>query len=121
MESKSYTWKSVEANLSLKITPFISKDSCITLNIELEQSEFTPRTDMEAPPGLTTRSFKSIIKVQSEDVVLLGGIERNIDEKSADGLPFISRIPVLKWIFGTSKKNKSDYKLNILIKSSVTY
>jgi len=121
VESKSYTWKSVEANLSLKITPFISKDSCITLNIELEQSEFTPRTDMEAPPGLTTRSFKSIIKVQSEDVVLLGGIERNIDEKSADGLPFISRVPVLKWIFGTTKKNKSDYKLNILIKSSVTY
>ncbi|MPM01011.1 hypothetical protein SDC9_47248 [bioreactor metagenome] len=121
IESKSYTWKSVEANLNLKIIPFISEDSTITLKIEIEQSEFTPRTDLEAPPGLTTRSFKSTINVNSEDVVLLGGIERNLNDSGSSGLPLISRIPVLKWIFGKSSKNKKDYKLNIFIKPSVIF
>jgi type IV pilus assembly protein PilQ len=121
VESRSYVWKSVEANLSLKIIPFVSKDSSITLNIELEQSEFTPRTDAEAPPGLTTRSFKSIISVKSNDVVLLGGIERNALEKSSEGLPFIARIPVLKWIFGRSVKANSDQKLNVFIKPTLVY
>lgn len=121
VESKSYIWKNVEANLSLKIIPFVSKDSSITLNIELEQSEFTPRTDAEAPPGLTTRSFKSIISVKSNDVVLLGGIERNASEKSSEGLPFIARIPVLKWIFGRSIKVNSDQKLNVFIKPTLVY
>ena len=119
IQSESFIWKSVEANLSLKITPFISEDQTITLDVEIEQTEFTAREDKDAPPGTATRKFKSIVRVKNEDMVLLGGIERNSREKSSQGLPFIARVPVLKWIFGTTKDNKSVQKLNVFIKSTV--
>lgn len=119
IQSESYQWKNVEANLSLDITPYVSLDSCITMQIDLTQSEFTEREEKDAPPGKTTRSFNSIIKVRNEEMVLLGGIERNLSSRTSSGLPFIARVPVLRWIFGTSSKRRSVQKLNVFIKPTV--
>lgn len=119
VQSTSYVWKSVEANMTLTITPYVSKDGHITMTIDLSQSEFTERTEKEAPPGTTTRSFKSMVRVRNEEMVLLGGIDRQSHEKSSQGLPFIARIPVLKWIFGTHKNNRQERRLNVFIKPTV--
>jgi len=119
IQSEFYTWKNIEANLSIKITPYVSLNNQITLEIEIEQTEFTEREEETAPPGSITRSFKSQITVQNEDMVLLGGIDKNTKEKSSKGLPFLARIPVIKWLFGSSKNNKIDRKLNIFIKPTV--
>ena len=122
--SESYTWKEVNADLSLEIVPFVSKNGKITLNIKIRQSQFTERegkVNEEAPPGAVVREFESQIQVHDQEMVLLGGIDNNTKEKSASGLPFIARVPVLKWIFGKSKNNKVDQKLNVFIKPNVIY
>lgn len=119
VQSTSYVWKSVEANMTLSITPYVSEDGHITMTIDLSQSEFTDRTEKEAPPGTTTRSFRSMVRVRNEEMVLLGGIDRQSHEKSSQGLPFIARIPVLKWIFGMHKNNKQERRLNVFIKPTV--
>ena len=119
IQSESYQWKNVEANLSLDITPYVSLDSCITMQIDLTQSEFTEREDKDAPPGTTTRSFVSIIKVRNEEMVLLGGIERNMSSRVSTGLPFIARVPILRWLFGSSSKKVSTQKLNVFIKPTI--
>lgn len=119
VQSTSYVWKSVEANMTLSITPYVSEDGHITMTIDLSQSEFTDRTEKEAPPGTTTRSFRSMVRVRNEEMILLGGIDRQSHEKSSQGLPFIARIPVLKWIFGMHKNNKQERRLNVFIKPTV--
>lgn len=121
IQSESYIWKNVEANLSVKITPFVSSRGKITLAVEIEQSEFTAREEKDAPPGSATRSFKSQIRVDDGDMVLLGGIDRNSREKTSSGFPFLSRIPVLKWLFGQTTNNRVDEKLNVFIKPQVVY
>lgn len=121
IESKSYQWKSIEANFTLDITPYVSQDSCITLTIDLTQTDFASNNAQleEGPPSTTTRSFNSIIKVQNQDMVLLGGIEKSRSDRNSSGLPFISRIPILRWIFGKTKKEKSTEKLNVFIKPTI--
>lgn len=119
ISSESYQWKSVDANLSIKVTPYVSEDRQITLEIEFEQTEFTDRTAEDAPPGTATRSFKSIVKVQNEEMVLLGGLDRNTMERSSRGVPFLARVPVIKWFFGKEKRNKVERTLNIFIKPTV--
>lgn len=119
IQSDSYTWKSIDANLSLRIVPYVGQDNNITLEVEIEQSEFTGKEEKDAPPTTATRSFKSLIRVKDGEMVLLGGIERNSRERTSRGLPFISRIPVLKWLFGSTKNNKVSQKLNIFIKPTV--
>lgn len=119
IQSESYTWKSIEANLVVKITPLVSEDNQITLDVDIEQSEFTPREEKDAPPGTVTRKFKSIVRVEDGEMVLLGGIEKSSDEINSSGLPFLSRSRFFRWLFGSSKKSKSSHKLNIFIKPSV--
>lgn len=119
ISSESYQWKSVDANLSIKVTPYVSTDRQITLEIEFEQTEFTGREQENAPPGTATRSFRSIVKVQNEEMVLLGGLDRNSMEKSARGIPFLARVPIIKWFFGKEKRNKVERTLNVFIKPTV--
>ncbi len=121
LQSETYQWKNVEANMTLDIVPYVSLDSCITLKIDLSQSEFTERESKseDAPPGTTTRSFNSIIKVKNQETILLGGIERNSVSQSSSGLPLIARIPILKWLFGSSAKTKRMQKLNVFIKPTI--
>ena len=119
ISSESYQWKSVDANLSVKVTPYVSTDRQITLEIEFEQTEFTGREQENAPPGTATRSFKSIVKVRNEEMVLLGGLDRNSMEKSSRGIPFLARVPIIKWFFGKEKRNKVERTLNVFIKPTV--
>lgn len=119
ISSESYQWKSVDANLSIKVTPYVSTDRQITLEIEFEQTEFTGREQENAPPGTATRSFKSIVKVQNEEMVLLGGLDRNSMERSTRGIPFLARVPIIKWFFGKEKRNKVERTLNVFIKPTV--
>jgi type IV pilus assembly protein PilQ len=119
MATESYVWKPIDANLEIKITPFVSEDRQITLDIAIDQKEFTTREEPEAPPGTATRSFKSLIRVQNQEMVLLGGIDQNTREKSGRGLPWIARVPVIKWFFGKSKDNKNERRLNVFIKPTL--
>lgn len=121
LQSESYLWKNVEANFVLEITPFVSLDSVITLQVNLDQAEFTVResSDENAPPGMTKRSFNSIIKVKDQEMVLLGGIEKNLTDTSSRGLPFLARIPVLRLLFGNTTKVRSSEKLNVFIKPTI--
>lgn len=118
---QSGTWKSTEANLSIKIIPFVSKDENVTLTISVEKSSFLARVGENAPPGKATQKFESMISVRNNEMILLGGLDELDNENSGTGTPFFSRIPVIKWFFSSRKNRKEKSKLHIFIKPTVTY
>lgn len=118
---QSGTWNPTEANLSVKIKPYVSKDEQITLELAVEKSSFLGRAGENAPPGKATQSFDSVIRVKNNEMVLLGGLDELNKENAGTGTPVISRIPILKWFFsGRSSKNKKS-KLHLFVKPTVTY
>ena len=118
---QSGSWKSTEANLSIKITPYVSTDENVTLTISVEKSSFLGRAGENAPPGKATQQFDSMVRVKNNEMVLLGGLDELENENSGTGTPFFSRIPVIKWFFSSRKKRKEKNKLHIFIKPTVTY
>lgn len=119
IQSSSYEWKYVDANMELRIVPVVSGNRDITLAIEITQTEFTDQQDNESPPGTTTRSFRSEIRVSNGETVLLGGIERNARERSSSGLPFAARAPILRWLLGQAVDNDQTRQLTVFIKPTV--
>lgn len=112
----------VDAEFSLKIKPLVSGDGQITLDINVVQSTFNGvKVADEAPPGMNTREFNSIIRVKNQDLVILGGLEKQVKNDSGTGIPVLSRIPILKWFFSSRKREDSKNKLTILIKPTVIY
>lgn len=118
---QSGQWKSTEANLSVLIKPFVSKDEQITLSINVERSNFLARQGKDSPPGKATQQFESLIRCKNGEMILMGGLNELERENSGTGTPWVSRIPILKWIFSSRKKKKSKSKLHIFIKPKVVY
>ena len=110
----------IDANLSIKIRPIVSGDGKITLSIDVMQSSFSSEpTDEGAPPNIDTRRFNSTLKVRDKDVVVLGGLEVNSKSNSGSGVPFLARIPVIKWLFSKRVRTASNAKLSVLIRPTV--
>ena len=119
--TQSQRFNKVEANLSIKLNPIVSGDEHVTLQIEAEFSDFVEPTIEGAPPGNATRKFLSNIRVKNEEMIVLGGLEEARKSSGSSGMPVLSRIPILKWIFSSRKKSKRDDKLVIFIKPTVVY
>ncbi|GAB3433047.1 type II secretion system protein GspD [Niabella aquatica] len=111
----------VEANLSLNIRPFVSADEDVTLNMEMDITNFTAQTDIKTPPPTATSKFNSTIRVKNDDMVLLGGIERSEKGESSSGIPFLSRIPVLKWIFSSRTNRNTKVVSIVFIRPTIIY
>jgi len=112
----------IDADLSIGIRPLVSGDGNITLSINVLQSSFNgERIDPEAPPGMDSREFTSTIRVKDKDVVILGGIEESSKNNSGSGVPFLARIPLIKYLFSKRTRTASKSKLSILIKPTIIY
>ncbi|MFD2162282.1 type II secretion system protein GspD [Paradesertivirga mongoliensis] len=103
----------VEANLAINIRPIVSGDDQVTLNIDIDISDFIGNPPLNAPPPTSTSRFTSIIRAKNEDMIVLGGLERTERSESGDGVPFLARIPGIKWLF--SSREKSDSKVTTLV------
>ena len=106
----------IKAGLTLSVKPYVAGNDQVTLDIFVTQSMFNKRIAPEAPPGIQAREFSSIIRMQNKDIAILGGLEQRLHDNSGSGVPFLARIPIIKWLF-SERVRKSDYKkLIVLIK-----
>lgn len=119
--SEITNYEPIDAELGLTIKPLVSGDGQVTLDIFVVQSSFGLRIAKDAPPDLSSREFSSIIRVQDQDIVVLGGLEEQTKNDSGSGVPFLARIPVIKWLFSSRKRTDSKAKLTVLIKPTVIY
>ncbi|MDQ3109903.1 MAG: general secretion pathway protein GspD [Bacteroidota bacterium] len=115
------TYKPLNADLAISITPMVSGDEQVTMNISVKQSTFTKRVSDTGPFGTTQRSFESVVRVKNQQMILLGGLEEDVDNESGKGVPLLSRLPFFKWIFGLHTKTKAKTRLSVLIRPTVIY
>lgn len=113
-------YQPINAEMALHIMPLMSGDGSITMSLNVIQSSFNDtRIDEQAPPGMNSREFSSTIRVKDQDVIILGGLEEEINNNSGSGVPFLAKIPLLKWFFSSQKKEDRERKLSILIKPTI--
>ncbi|NTE04319.1 type II and III secretion system protein [Agrobacterium tumefaciens] len=111
----------VNANLEIDIKPVVSGDDQVTLNINVNISDFIGSPPLNAPPPKSTSKFSSIIRAKNEDMIVLGGLERTESTESGSGIPVLSRIPVLKWLFSSREKANNKVVTLVFIKPTILY
>ncbi|MEM9143445.1 MAG: hypothetical protein AAGA86_10695, partial [Bacteroidota bacterium] len=73
--SEIRNYEPIDAELAVSIKPLVSGDGQVTLDINVIQSDFSgERIEDDAPPGLTSREFSSIIRMQNQDLAIVGGL-----------------------------------------------
>lgn len=111
----------VEANLAIGITPIVSGDDQVTLKIKVDISDFIGIPPNNAPPPTSNSKFESILRAHNEDMIVLGGIERTENSENASGIPLLSRIPILKWLFSSRTKTKGKVVTVVFIKPTIIH
>lgn len=119
---QSRSFKPLNADFSMTINPIVSGDEQITLTISVKQSSFTNQSGGKGSPyNTTSRDFQSLIRVKNQEMIMLGGLDNDNKNETSSGVPILSRIPIIKWIFSSRTKTKSKSKLTIFIKPTVLY
>jgi type IV pilus assembly protein PilQ len=115
----SNTYTETKADLKIEIKPIVSGDDQVTLNIKVNISDFTSIPTDGSPPPTSNSNFQSIIRAHNEDTIVLGGIERTENDESGSGIPILSRIPILKYIFSSRSKTKAKVVTVVFIKPTI--
>lgn len=109
----------IDVELGLTIKPSVTSDGHVLLDIYVIQSSFGQRIADDAPPDINSRNFTSIIRMQDQDIAILGGLEEQYRNNSGSGVPFLARIPIIKWLFSSRVREARKSKLTVLIKPTV--
>jgi type IV pilus assembly protein PilQ len=59
------------------------------------------------------------LRIRDQDVVILGGLEVDSKSNSGSGVPFLAKIPLIKWLFSKRVRTAQKSKLSVLIKPSI--
>jgi len=93
----------IDTGVLLQVTPHINAGGLVTLEVQAEVSEPGPTTEVCEAPPINTRSVQTIVSVQSGQTMVMGGLIGDLKSNTSEGLPLLSRIPILGGLFGTQE------------------
>ncbi|HWU91050.1 MAG TPA: secretin N-terminal domain-containing protein, partial [Kofleriaceae bacterium] len=101
-------------NLTLNVTPHISSNDGVRLEIEQETKDIGG-SDAELGPTWAERKLKTQVVVHDQQSVVIGGLIQERDIYSVTKVPLLGDIPILGYLFKYSKKTKKKTNLLILL------
>jgi general secretion pathway protein D len=105
-----------DTGVILRITPRVNKNGLVLLDIAQEISDVVPTTTSNIDsPTIQQRRISSTVAVRTGETIALGGLIRDSHSRSREGLPYLSRIPLLGELFGSNNKNNRRTELIVLI------
>lgn len=110
---QTYDYRDV--GVKLKVTPQITSDNMVTLSIEQEIKQVADSSVGSTAPTTLTRSTNTSVKLKNHSIMVISGMIRDDSSRSLSGIPGLSQIPVLGWLFKreTSRVNKTNVMLFI--------
>jgi pilus assembly protein CpaC len=101
--------------VALKITPQADSNGAVRSRIEVEASSVDATTPSPSGPALKTRRAATEFNVQSGQTLVLAGFLARERNDMRNGLPGLSRIPVLGYLFGSQRNEVKETELAIFV------
>lgn len=101
-----------DVGIRLKVSPQISSDGFVLLDIEAESSELTDSSvtttaassTVPSIPDVLSRTTNSQVLIRADSTFVLGGILQDNLDRRESGIPYLRNVPGLGWLF----KGKTD-------------
>jgi type IV pilus assembly protein PilQ len=104
-----------ETGISLKVTPHVTNNRQIMMQIEAERSDI--RTLSAADLGFTIRkqNAKNQLLVNDGETAVIGGLTVTTVTKSKSGIPMLVDLPLVGKLFGFTNNTEQRQDLIILV------
>jgi general secretion pathway protein D len=106
-----------EVGVKIEMTPTVHYDHDVTLKIKVEVSSEAGSTTISGvtEPIIAQRVVDQVIRLREGEASILGGIQQRQDQVSWTGIPGLSAIPILKYLFGSKDHTITDDELVFLV------
>jgi type IV pilus assembly protein PilQ len=107
-----------EALLELKVTPTITADGRVFLNIFVKKDEVDEIVDLGAfgeVPSLARREVTTAVLIEDGQTVVIGGVYEFDDRNEVSKVPFLGDLPILGNLFKTKSRSKSKAELLVFL------
>lgn len=84
-----------DVGITLRITPQISSEDFVTLNIFTNVSDLVPTASTALGPTTTVRSSQTTVITKDGQMIVIGGLMADQNNDSDTGVPFLKDIPIL--------------------------
>jgi type IV pilus assembly protein PilQ len=108
------TIATVTAVLKLLVTPQVTNDGAIMLNVDFSQ-DAPGATQAGSLATLDTKSVKTNVLVDSGNTLVIGGVYSQLQQDSAAGIPFLRELPIIGPLFGSKSKTNNKTELFIFV------
>ena len=119
---QSFTPNTIDVGVILDVTPQIGPDGTITMNIHPSiTAEFDRVTAPDGTefPLLRIRETDTVVKVRDGQTIIIAGLIQETDQRERIGLPCLTNLPTLQYLFGYRSEKTEKTELVILITPTV--
>jgi type IV pilus assembly protein PilQ len=107
-----------DAVLQLTVTPTVTPDGRLSLKILAtnDAADYATQTAQKLDnPPINKSEVESTVLVHDGETVVVGGIRKSTESKGETGVPWLSRVPVLGWLFKSQEIEKDQREMLIFI------
>jgi len=115
------TYEQVDASLKLEVTPKITPNDMVimTINVSEDEPDWARAIGDNVP--IKTKNANTEMMIASGDTVIIGGIYKESQGATEESVPWLSKIPVLGWLFKRDYDTTDKTELLIFLTPTVLY
>jgi type IV pilus assembly protein PilQ len=108
-----------DAVLGLEVTPQVTKDGNVRLKIKVikDSADFNNLT--VAGPTIDKREAVTEVIIRDGETAVIGGIYESTDNLADSSVPYLSKIPLISWLFKREFKKMEKTELLLFITPSI--
>ncbi len=106
-----------DVGVNIEMTPTVHYDHDVTLKIKIEVTAQSGESDHQRRHRADHQPARrgQVIRLREGEASILGGIQENRHHRTWNGIPGLSSIPILKYMFGSKDHTIKDDEIVFLV------
>jgi type IV pilus assembly protein PilQ len=118
---ESQRFETIEANVKLEITPWVSASGDVTVDIKPEFKTPVGNFSADVPPTINSRILDSTVRLKDGETIILGGLIQETNVDNINKVPILGSIPLLGRLFRNKRTSTVKSELVVFVTPYVFY
>ena len=105
----------IDANLQLDVTPQITNEGTIIMDLKVEKAAADFTQTVQGTPTIDRKSIETQVLVRDGGTAVLGGVYVTQSTQQKTGVPFLQNLPIIGFLFRSTNKQEQNTELLIFI------
>ncbi len=117
-EPVTSTLQTITIGITLTVTPIVESSNDILLNVNVTYSS-PAGGGIDGFPSVNNKSVSTVVEVKNNSTLVIGGLLSTQKSRNNNGVPILSEIPVLGYLFGYHTRSVDTEQLMVFISPKI--